>query len=235
MNWLDWLFILIIVFSGWQGLSKGLIHSMSRLLGIIVGLGVAFTGYRALANYLDFHLGWGSSVSAFLLERIPLTLLEQFNQKISLLDLLLTMFNSQQQNQTLQFDIPGNIQTMVNHLAISLIEVIAFIALLWGSSIIIKIVLRIISSIVPKTFFRPLDLVGGLIMGLLRGILITLILVMLARPFITVGDTDISGSRGLINQGIAGSKLYPYTTEFLKTLNLSVPIGPLQNSYFRQI
>ncbi|WP_027364736.1 CvpA family protein [Desulfotruncus alcoholivorax] len=229
MNWLDWIFVIILMVSGWQGLNKGLIHSMSRLIGIIVGLVVAFTWYKSLANYLDLQLGWGSSVSAFFLEKIPVSLLEQFNQKISVLDLLLSPFSSQQQSPVLQFDTPGNIQSMVNYLSTTLLEVISFIGLLFGCLIIIKIVLRIVSGAVTKTFLSPLDHVGGLVMGLARGVLIILILVLLARPLITNGDAEISGEQSFVKRGIAGSKIYPYATELLRTFNLSIPARPVHD------
>lgn len=235
MNWLDWLFVVIIIVSGWQGLRKGLISSISRLLGIIVGLAVAFTGYRSLANYFDLQLGWGSSISAFFLERLPLPLLEQFNQKVSFFDLLLSPFNKQSVKPDYQLDLPGNILTLVNHLTTSLLEVLAFVVLLIATSIIISSILRIISGAVAKTFLSPLDRVGGFTVGLVRGVLIILILVMLTRPFSIVGNAAISGKQSFINKGITGSKLLPYTNEYLNKLKLSVPAWPLPYSSFKQI
>lgn len=235
MNWLDWLFISILIISGWQGLKKGFIHSISGLLGIIMGLAAALTGYKALSNYLYHQLNWGSSVSALILERIPMPVIEQLDQIGSVWDLLLIPFTGQEQGESLFYNTPVNIHIMVSHISASLIDLIALMMLFLGTYIIVKLLIIFLSYMTDKTLFSPIDRAGGLLVGLAKGVLIVLVLVILARPMIQTGDA-VTGSRpGLIYNGIAGSKVIPYANEFLKTFNISIPVRPLQNSDLKQI
>jgi hypothetical protein len=62
MNWLDWLIVVIVGLSAFQGLRRGLLASLAGLAGIVVGLFVAYTYNRPLAEYLVINWNVGEKL-----------------------------------------------------------------------------------------------------------------------------------------------------------------------------
>ncbi|MBE3586742.1 CvpA family protein [Desulfofundulus thermocisternus] len=55
MNWLDLLLLWLIIWSAWKGIQAGLIASLARICGLLLGLVLAREYHRPLAEYIGQH------------------------------------------------------------------------------------------------------------------------------------------------------------------------------------
>jgi uncharacterized membrane protein required for colicin V production len=220
MNWLDWLLMIIIGLSALQGLRTGLIAGVSRLLGLVAGIAAAYTWHRPLALYFDRQLGWGDSVANFLLKWLPQPLLQGMAGSLSLTDLKQFMpIKGMQKGAAVGRDIPAGLADLAHQLALSLLELFSFIVLLIAITMVVSMIFRIFSGVIAVTPFGPLNRLGGLVLGLARGILIVLVIVMLLQQFMPAG----AGENGMLGRAAANSNFMPYVRQALDLLNLHFP------------
>jgi len=224
MNWLDWSLMIIIALSAWRGLKAGFIVGVARLLGLVLGLAAAFTGYKNLAVYLDRQWNWGESISVFILERFPQALV----------------------NGALDNIVPGNLpgsapggehlfdDMVTNYAAIaaremagSVLELLSFVILALSVYILVNIMMRAISGAAAHSILGPLDRVGGLILGLARGSLIIIIAAALLNPMYSAGAVTGDVQNGFLSHAVTGSVVLPYAQSAVEFLKLQFPGWPL--------
>lgn len=211
MNWLDWVLILIIAFSAIRGLSTGFFAGVARLLGLILGIAAAFTCYRQLAAYLDAQWGWGDSIAGFLVNHFSNSLIPDLAGKISM--------------DGLQQTIPGSLDNIAHQLALSVLEFISFVLILLAVALVVKIIMQFFSGAVAHTFLSPLDHMGGLLLGLARGLVIVLVVALLLEPMLSTGVMAGYEQSGTISRAVAGSLLIPYAYQILDVINLHFPLS----------
>ncbi|TYO96430.1 CvpA family protein [Desulfallas thermosapovorans] len=211
MNWLDWVLILVITLSALRGLSTGFFAGVARLLGLILGIAAAFTCYRRLAAYLDAQWGWGDSIAGFLINHFSNSLLPDLAGKISM--------------DGLQQTIPGSLDSIAHQLALSVLEFISFVLILLAVAMVVKIIMQFFSGAVAHTFLSPLDHIGGLLLGLARGLVIVLLVALFLEPVLSTGVMAGYEQNGAISRAVAGSLLIPYAYQILDVINLHFPLS----------
>lgn len=226
MNWLDLVMIIILLISTWQGLRTGLINGVARLLGLVIGIIVAFNGYQFLASYLNQQWGWGNSIATFLMERLPISVLDKFNNEVTIMEKLINNPAKPTLDLVSNDFINNKMISVTNQLAISILEVISFIILLIGVSLLVKLVLGLFAGAVQHTLLSPLDHLGGLLYGFLRGTAIILVLVLLLEPVITSGLLMVEGNTNIFGQAVSKSVLIPYALQVLDIINIQNNIWP---------
>jgi len=224
MNWLDWALIIIMALSTWQGLRTGLILGIARLAGLIGGLVIAFTWHRTLALYLDSQWGWGDKLAFLIMERMPLPLLEGLMEKMSFngIEQLLQDYGILE-TSTLPQEINDSLWGLSYHLAMSALDLISFLLLLFATVITVSIIFKIIAGTIAHTFLSPFDRLGGLILGFTRGVIVVLIVVMLIQSLLVAGTVQGESSNGFWGRAAKSSVILPYTYQVLDIINLQLP------------
>ncbi|WP_347489473.1 CvpA family protein [Desulfoscipio sp. XC116] len=214
MNWLDWVLIVIIAFSALRGLSGGFFAGVARIIGLILGIAVAFTGYRPLAAYLDKQWGWGDNIAEFLVNRFSHSLLQEIADKFSI-----DKFGQNIPYSNSQL-ISEGLSTIAHQIAVTLLEFLSFIVLLLVVALIVRMIMRFFSGAVAHTFLSPLDHLGGLLLGLVRGVIIVLIVALLIEPVLAAGVITSQEKAGFISRAAASSLVISYAYQLLNILNI---------------
>ncbi len=217
MNWLDWVLILIVIFSAIKGLRTGFFAGVARFIGLILGITVAFTGYRKLAAYADRQWGWGDSITELLVNHFSSSLLNDVTNKINI--------NKLQQNIPHYQDqlLSEGLNNIAHQLAITVLDFLSFIVILILVTLVVKMAMSFFSSAVAHTFLSPLDYFGGLLLGLVRGVLIVLIITLLLEPVLATEVNSSQTQAGFISHAAKGSLIVPYSLQLLNILNLHLP------------
>ncbi len=217
MNWLDWVLILIIIFSAIKGLRIGLFAGFARVIGLILGITVAFKGYRILAAYLDRQWGWGDSITELLVNHFSSLLNDVTNN---------VYINKLQENIPHYKNqlISEGINDIAHQVSITVLEFLSFILIFILVALVVKIAMSFFSSAVAYTFLSPLDYFGGLILGLVRGVIIVLVIALLLEPVLATVANTSQEQAGFISYAVKGSLLVPYALQLLNILNLHLSI-----------
>jgi len=214
MNWLDWSIIIIIALSAWRGLKAGFIVSVARLLGLVLGLAAAFTGYKNLAVYLDRQWNWGEAISVFILERFPQALVDGTLDSIT-------------GEQMLKDTVNGYANIAAREMAGSILELLSFVILALAVYLLVNIMMRAISGAAAHSMLGPLDRIGGLILGLFRGGVVIIIAAALLNPMYSAGAVTGDVQNGLLAHAVTGSVVLPYAQSAVEFLKLQFPGWPL--------
>lgn len=225
MNWLDFLFLIILCYSVFKGFKIGFVLGLSRILGLTVGLFVAFSYCRNLAKYVGEDLGWaaklgpffeslirlpiqvsGASVGEFLQERLDILSSLQIPVEWPvfigrLLDML------KQSGDDLE-KVLGGIMTF------TFLDVLAFIVLLFVVERLLIFSGFLLSKALAYSFMGPLDKMGGALLGFVRGVVFVVIILTLMVPLQVMGSI-VSGDEvggGLLSDTLSSS----YTVSYLK-------------------
>ncbi|MEW5762494.1 MAG: CvpA family protein [Bacillota bacterium] len=162
LNWLDYLFLLIIAAGAFRGLSRGLLRSAAGVLGLGLGVLVALRYYRLLGDWLDVRLGWGPPLASFL-ERhlgsfgaVPLEVAGGFLAAS-----------------------PGEGATPLL-VAGGILDLLAFLALVAVVSFGVRLATGLLVT-AGGPVLAPADRLAGLAFGALRGVLLVLVLLLVLR------------------------------------------------------
>ncbi|WP_066634159.1 CvpA family protein [Desulfolucanica intricata] len=189
MNWLDIIILAIFILSGIKGFFTGMILSFTRLISIMAGLLVANQYSRPLADYLSEHWHWVERISVWISARLQ--------------NLELLLFDS------VKTPVTGEISST---LAINLLQIIVFLFLLLVTARIVQLIGTIISGLAAFTLLGPLDRIGGVVFGLIRGLLIIVVFLVLLTPLQSF--TEITGDSGKLGyiwlNAWDSSRLVPY-------------------------
>ncbi|MFA7467324.1 MAG: CvpA family protein [Desulfotomaculaceae bacterium] len=224
MNWLDWLLIAIIVLSAWHGFKAGFIVGVARLLGLVLGLAAAFTGYKNLAVYLDRQWNWGESISVFILERFPQALMDGALDSSAPENMNGLISGSE---QLLQDQVTNYATIAAREMAGSVLELLSFVILALAVYILVNIMMRALSGAAAHTILGPLDRIGGLILGLARGGLVIIIAAALLNPMYSAGAVTGDVQTGFLSHAVIGSVVLPYAQTAVEFLKLQFPGWPL--------
>ncbi|AGL03970.1 CvpA family protein [Desulfoscipio gibsoniae] len=217
MNWLDWVLIIIIILSALRGLNTGFFVGISRIIGLILGIAVAFTCYRSLADYLHKQWGWGNSIADFILNHLSFSFLQDLIGKMPI-----TSYQTIPGDQIQS--IPESLNNIAHQLAMTILEFLSFIALLILVALVVKMIMRFTSGAIAHTFLSPLDHFGGLILGLARGVIIVLVMALLLEPVLAAGVIANHEKAGFISQAANGSIIIPYAWQLLNIVDIHLPL-----------
>lgn len=222
MNWLDWLIIAVLGLSALQGLRYGLVASVAKLAGILIGLGVAFTYYRPFAEYLSSQ--WNMEEKILPLVEGLLKYLPSINTVPPALSpgKLTSAGMLTANNQLNPF---GDYLTKL--FASGVLDALSFLALLLVTVWVVNLAGRILTSIANITLMGPLNHLGGLVFGAVNGLLVVMIVLTLISPFqLSYPTTGTSLPRGAFQD----SKLLPYFVPLFNAINRPLPGIPSGNN-----
>ncbi|OPX92045.1 MAG: Colicin V production protein [Pelotomaculum sp. PtaB.Bin013] len=213
MNWLDWLIIAVLAWSTFQGLRRGLLVSVAKMAGLLTGLVVAYSYYRPSTDYLSVR--WH-------LEELMLPLtgpLLKFWQPAA--DVISPLALSGKQ-------MSGDY--VAGLIAYSILEALTFLALLTVTVWLVNAGGRILTSFADFSLLGPLNHLGGLLFGFLKGLLLVMIILALLSPF--QQQSPFSGDR-VVTPGMAApqgkafgeSALLTYFKPLINTFNKTFPGG----------
>jgi len=162
LNWLDLVILFIITWSAWRGLHTGLVGGLARLLAVFLGLAAALKYHSALAAYADRH--WQLTArAAVLLSRLP----GNYPVPAGL--------------PGLKQAVPGAAQLSAS-LAGGLVELAAFAVLFFLTAALVRAAGEAAAGVIGAGFLGPLDRIGGLMLGFLRGLVLAMVVVALLLP-----------------------------------------------------
>lgn len=221
LNWLDWLIIAVVALSALQGLRYGLVASVAKLAGILIGLGVAFTYYRPFAEYLSTQWNMGKKILP-LVEGLLKYLPSINTVPPALSPGKLTSTGMLAANQLNPF---GDYLTRV--FASGVLEALSFLVLLLATVWVVNLAGRILTSIANITLMGPLNHLGGLVFGAAKGFLVVMIVLTLISPFqLSYLTPGASPPRGAFQD----SKLLPYFEPLFNAINRPLPGIPSGNN-----
>ncbi len=219
MNWLDWVLLVIIILSAWQGLRKGFLAGIARLLGLVLGLAAAFAGYGALADYLDRQWGWGNAIAAFFAEHLPQGVLQVLYDRLPLAGDYPAVILPEQV-------IIEEMLAAAHGVADFILNIIAFTMLFLVVFLLVVLVMRIFAGAVEHSFLSPLDRLGGLLLGAARGILVVIIVAVLLEPVLASGALAGGEVSGVLGRAATGSLFVSYAWLLLDAVNIHFPGWP---------
>ncbi|RJQ32517.1 MAG: CvpA family protein [Peptococcaceae bacterium] len=225
MNWLDWAILLVVGFSTMQGLRFGLVASLTRLLGVVVGLVVAANYYWVLTSFLSNRL--------HLDERIAPVIKEGIQKWLPLKDIGPAGGIT---NLTAVPVMPGGLTVggiadlVVQTITTGFLDVVSFLVLFVAVIFLANAIGRILTGVVNLSLLGPINSLGGLVFGLVRGLVMVVIVLALLKPFQL--PVSSSGEHFWATKIIQESRFAPYFLPLVPVLKLHLPdIAPVFGEY----
>jgi len=205
MNWLDWLIIVVLSLSTLQGLRHGLLIGVAKIAGLLAGLVVAYSYYRPLTDFLSAR--WH-------LEEIMLPLIRPFLN-----------FWQPAADVVSPLTVPGKLVSsdyITRLVACSILEALTFLVLLLATVWLVNVAGHILTRVADFSFLGPLNHLGGLFFGFLKGVLVVMVILTLMN--LLPGDHLVTpGTAGTGGKAYGNSVLIPYFKPFISIINQALP------------
>jgi uncharacterized membrane protein required for colicin V production len=232
LNWLDLLIVAVLVFSAFQGFRCGLVSSVAKLAGLLVGFGVGITYNRDLAAYLNKQ--WGIEDKIMPLTEKVLRFLfpvkeaagPAYNAGGTVSPGGLAAAQPSPYNMLYPYG-----ESLVSSFAATILNAICFLALILATVWIVNLAGHLLTRIAKTSPLGPLNHIGGLIFGGFKGVIIVMILLALMSPFQRTGLSPGNSGGASPRQGgtFSESKLLPYFSPFFNAMNRPLPgVTPLK-------
>jgi len=196
MNWLDIFLLLIIAWSAWRGLATGFFAGVARLAGLVLGVVCAYNYYLPLAAYADQQWQLESKIRDWLplptagntaAEKIFTGLEKGFSQQ--------------------SFSGGQYFSSILSH---GILEIAAFLVIFFVVTQLTCWIGLLFSKTAKLVFLGPVDRLGGLALGTLRGVIIVFVLLALLVPLELPAYSSSGGNAaGWLTQAIGQSKIVP--------------------------
>lgn len=174
MNWLDWVLVIILLWSALRGFIKGFVRSIAGLAVILFGFWMALRYYRLLGDYLEIELGWGPGLTRFISEHLDQAVQGALTApSAGTLSPLGNFFSSA---------VASLLQGLASFLAASALDALAFLVIF---AVGVALLNMLVGAIPNLPLLAPLDRAGGFCFGLLRGFLVGILIFALVQ-FIAV-------------------------------------------------
>ncbi|MDD4334022.1 MAG: CvpA family protein [Desulfotomaculaceae bacterium] len=225
MNWLDWLIVAVLVISAFQGLRRGLLLSVAKLAGVLLGFGLGITYYRELAAYLNNQWQLEEKV-------LPLAgkILEIFFPAELKGGSAFYAGSAAQINPYSMLHSYG--EYLASSFTATIINAICFLALVILTVWVVNLAGLILNKIADLSFLGPLNHVGGLFFGGVKGIIIVMIVLTLISPFQHTGlprnSPQMPGGTPSNKGGVfSDSKMLPYFVPLFNAIDRPLLDFPL--------
>ncbi|ACV65021.1 Colicin V production protein [Desulfofarcimen acetoxidans DSM 771] len=196
MNWLDIIFIIIIIYSAMIGFFTGLIKSLTKLISIIGGLFAAYKYYGELVAYIN---------SVWHCEKIITS--------------WITNWLKSKYVPFYKGDIPA-ISELSGMLAVHILELTCFLFVFLAAYMIIKILGSFLSGITSLVFLKPVDRLMGSLVGIIKGTAVVLIFILVMTHLQLYADVFLGNEKlsYYLDQSINNSIMIPYGEKLLGML-----------------
>lgn len=183
MNWMDAAMLIVLALSVWRGIQRGLIKSVVRLASIVLGFVVAFQYCQTFASYLEKHWQVGTYIDKYLmsiymnntLSNAPSAAFDNMQVLQSLSQNWLDLLKPEKMTEPLQY--------LNGFLHNGVLNVVSFVILFLGVSILGGFILGFLAKILSFGFLGFFDKIGGAFFGFTRGILFVMLLIVLVVYF----------------------------------------------------
>lgn len=225
MNWVDILMLVIVGWSVWRGLVTGLVKGLAGLVGIFLGFLTAFKYSGPLTEYINNHWQLAEKIKD-LLPVNPSSWMNsvvqpELTQELKLPEGIVNLDLYGQQALSV-------IDSLKSSFAQGLLEVVAFILIFMIVSHLIYFLGDLLSRTSRLILLGPVDRLGGLALGLVRGLIIIFILVSVVAPLQAPASVFFSGQHEnwLVNS-IQHSAGFSVCSKILYNLHGNFPGLPL--------
>ena len=228
MNWLDWLILAILAFSVAQGMRYGLVGSVAKLAGILVGFGVAITYYRDLAAYLTVQWNLEEKILPLAKKLLGFWFPLKSTATPSLAPDKIVSNGGSAASQLYPFSNYADLAA--GALASTILNALCFLALLLVAVWAVNLAGFILTRVAAIAFLGPFNRLGGLLFGAAKGLVVVMIVLTLMSPFQRLDSLPgaSSGTLGVTQSKVnafSGSKLLPYFEPLFNAINRPLP-GP---------
>lgn len=226
LNWLDIIIALIIVWNAWIGLRTGLVGGVARLLATFLGLAAAFNFYKPLADVVNLKWNMVSVIGKW----IP-GLFSGAGKKAQVSPDPLLPFKGTPGAESL---IPGSKgalnglyglgDSITRLLASGILDILCFILIFLVVSRFVVLLGSLLGKASRILFLGPVDRLGGVLLGTVKGAVISLVMVALALS-VEAPAAFLSGGYGFssLSMALHKSLLVPYFVKVLVIFNLKFP------------
>ncbi|MDW7675901.1 MAG: CvpA family protein [Bacillota bacterium] len=226
MNYIDLFIGGTLVIAIVKGYRRGVLNTIARIASYVIGLGVAIYHYGSFANWLDERIGLAERIGAFIYGLLPLPTtvmtaavdglgIEELTDILA--ELPLPGFYQQQMLSYIdnyQVMLAGSIisigETIAMILANTVVEIVCFAMILLGVMIITRKLVSLVSWGAYKTPFGGLNSAIGAALGLLIGIISTVIFMGLLVPIVALGQVAQIEPLVTVGQQVNTSLLLPF-------------------------
>ncbi|MCL6477923.1 MAG: CvpA family protein [Peptococcaceae bacterium] len=213
MNWLDIVILIIIAWYAWAGLRSGLVYSLARLLGVLIGLAAAFNFYRPLADTVNLKWDLVSTIKKW----IPVSFLGPEGGLSGPGGQLLAPKGSFYGMQSLG-------ESVSRLLASGMLDILCFIVIFLVVSKAVVILGSLIGKAAKMFLLGPVDRAGGLLLGAAKGCIIAGALVALVAVLQVPGELFSGPGRpSWIGLALQKSMMAPYFIKAMTLLNIHFP------------
>lgn len=218
MNWLDWLIVVIIAVSAFQGLRRGLLASLAGLAGTLVGLYVAYTYYRPLAEYLITNWNVAEKIKPLVTQLFKIWAPSQGPIQTAVPPEKLISAGQ----------LPNIGDYLANSFTTVVLDAFCFLALLLATTWAINLVGIILTKVAQFSLLGAPNHLGGLLFGTARGVVVVIIILALLTPFQSAASIPDSrpGTPGVTQRrssAFEGSKLLPYFEPLFGVIGQPLP------------
>lgn len=225
MNWLDWLIVVIVSFSAFQGLRRGLLASLAGLAGTLVGLFVAYTYHRPLADYLILNWHVEEKIKPLIMQLFKIWTPSQGTVPGAAQPGLLIAAGSAPADQLSDFG-----DYLAGSFASVALDVLCFLALLLATTWAINLAGIVLTKVAQFSLLGAPNHLGGLLFGTVRGLAVVVILLALLTPFQSTASFSDSqpGTPGTTQRrgsAFEDSMLLPYFEPLFSAIGRSLPTG----------
>ncbi len=243
INWLDLVFLFIIILFGLRGGSSGLFTGIINIAGLIGSFWAASHYYTQVARWLADEWGWADSLASLIKPLVKLP--EPFNnpEVLSLPVKLLNQISRQIPLPSPWPDIIGYLnqlgpnrsvgEAMNLLLAQGLLKMMVFIGIFLVARAALKFIGAIFIGILSFTPLGPVNRLGGLGLGLAAGIILVGILITILVPLqIPLALMGAQGVLSTLNEGIRTSIIINTFSPLVKEWKVIPNLFPELNANF---
>jgi uncharacterized membrane protein required for colicin V production len=224
VNWLDWLIIVIIALSAFQGLRRGLLASLAGLVGTLVGLFVAYNYYRPLEQYLVMNWNVGEKIKPLVMQLFKIWMPSQSIQSVAQPGKLISAGGAAAGKMPNIGDYLANSFTSV------VLETFCFLALLLATTWVINLAGFVLTKVAQFSLLGMPNHLGGLLFGTARGLAVVVIILALLTPFQNAASLPNSkpgaGTTQRRCSAFESSKLLPYFEPLFGAIGRQLPVSP---------
>lgn len=230
MNWLDILFAAVIVWNLWSGFTAGLVVGLARLLGLLLGFAAALNFYRPLADAVNLKWNIVSVIGTHFpsLGGSPGGPAYGPRSPVEIFFPPAAIDAGAAASNKVFYGLQGIGDSVTRMLASGILDIICFFVIFLVVSKLIVIAGVVVARVSKMLFLGPLDRLGGLLMGLVKGGVIVAVLVaaivslQLPAAYISSGEKT-----SFLSLALQNSLLTPYFLKAMAFLKISFPGWPV--------
>ncbi|MBO8168653.1 MAG: CvpA family protein [Thermoanaerobacteraceae bacterium] len=208
MSYLDGIILMLLGLGAFRGYRKGLLNSLTGLVGLALGCAVASSWARPVAFYLDKRYLITSRITPWLAAKLPdLGLLERPDKGGFFAGFFHQLLNKLPLGSPAVSE--GN---LIYNLSFALLVAVVFLLLIFIATFLLRLLATAITATIKHTLLGGINRLGGLIVGLVTTAFILGLLLVVVTPLLAIstavpGGGILADINGAINRSVLVPKL----------------------------